>query len=55
MCLGARLNGNEVIDASDVHFYDLKIYSTALSDNEIIQNQVSATIYAELDNGENPS
>ena len=55
LCLGARLDGDDVISAADVHFYDLKVYSTSLSDNEITQNQVSATIYAELENGANPS
>lgn len=55
LCLGAHVDGDDVISAADVHFYDFKMYSTALSDNEIIQNYISANIYAELDNGENPS
>jgi hypothetical protein len=55
LCLGARIDGEDVISAADVHFYDLKVYSTSLSDNEITQNQVSATIYSELENGANPS
>lgn len=54
ICLGARVEGEEVISSANVHFYDFKIYSTALSDNEITQNYVSATIYSELANGASP-
>lgn len=55
LCLGARLQNGEVVSSAEVHFYDLKIYSSALSDNEITQNCVSAVIHSELDNGESPS
>jgi len=44
--LGGRVIGGEITDACSVHIYDFKGYSTALSDNEIIQNYISSTIYS---------
>jgi hypothetical protein len=46
MHVGGRVIGNEIYDACSVHMYDIKAYSTALSDNEIIQNYISSTIYS---------
>jgi len=44
--LGGRVINNEISNACSVQFYDVKGYSTALSDNEIIQNYISANIYS---------
>lgn len=55
MHMGGRVINGEVTDACSVHIYDFKGYSTALSDNEIIQNYISSTIYSQLNPNENPS
>jgi len=55
LCIGARLKNGEVVSSASVHVYDFKVYSSALSDNEIIQNYISSTIYSQLPNGESPS
>lgn len=47
--IGGRVIDNEIYDACSVHVYDVKGYSTALSDNEIIQNYISANIYSQLE------
>ena len=52
--LGGRVIGGEITDACSVHIYDFKGYSTALSDNEIIQNYISSTIYSQLGPNDNP-
>jgi hypothetical protein len=52
--IGGRIIEGEVYDACSVHVYDFKGYSTALSDNEIIQNYISSTIYSELEPNGNP-
>ena len=54
MHIGGRVVNGEVSDACSVHVYDFKAYSTALSDNEIIQNYISATIYSQLGPNDNP-
>ena len=54
MHIGGRVLGEEVTDACSVHMYDIKGYSTALSDNEIIQNYISSTIYSQLQPNANP-
>ena len=46
--IGGRVEGNEVYDSASLHLYDFKVYSSYLSDNEIIQNYVSSYIYSEL-------
>lgn len=46
--IGGRVINNIITDAASVHVYDFKVYSSALSDNEIIQNWISALIYSEL-------
>lgn len=52
--IGGRVIDGEIVDSCDVHVYDIKAYSTALSDNEIIQNYISSTIYSQLDPNVNP-
>jgi hypothetical protein len=52
--IGGRVINNEITDAASVHAYDVKAYSSALSDNEIIQNYVSSFIYSELNANSNP-
>ena len=52
--IGGRVIDGEVTDACSVHLYDFKAYSTSLSDNEIIQNYISSTIYSELYPNTNP-
>lgn len=52
--LGGRVVAGEITDAASVHIYDFKIYSSALSDNEIIQNYISSYIYSELGPNANP-
>lgn len=52
--LGGRVINGKVYDACAVHFYDFKGYSTALSDNEIIQNYISAYLYSQLEPSANP-
>lgn len=54
MHIGGRVINGEVTDACSVHMYDIKGYSTALSDNEIIQNYISSTIYSQLQPNANP-
>ena len=54
MHIGGRVINGEVTDACSVHIYDFKGYSTALSDNEIIQNYISSTIYSQLGPNDNP-
>jgi hypothetical protein len=46
--IGGRVVNGEISDPCSVHVYDIKAYSTALSDNEIIQNYISSTIYSQL-------
>ena len=53
--IGGRVINNEITDAASVHLYDLKVYSSALSDNEIVQNYISATIYSELGPNASPN
>ena len=55
MHIGGRIIDGEVSDACSVHVYDFKGYSTALSDNEIIQNYISSYIYSQLGPNENPN
>ena len=52
--IGGRVVDGEVTDSCSVHVYDIKAYSTALSDNEIIQNYISSTIYSQLEPNANP-
>lgn len=52
--IGGRVINGEIYDAASTHLYDFKVYSSALSDNEIIQNWASAYIYAELQPNANP-
>lgn len=52
--IGGRVIGDIIEDAASVHLYDFKVYSSALSDNEIIQNWISALIYSELGPNNNP-
>ena len=54
MHLGGRVINGSIENAASVHIYDIKAYSSALSDNEIIQNQVSSYIYSELGPNSNP-
>ena len=34
--IGGRVIDGEIYDACSVHVYDIKAYSTALSDNEVV-------------------
>lgn len=52
--IGGRVIDGEIYNACSVHVYDFKGYSTALSDNEIIQNYISSTIYSQLGPNDNP-
>ena len=52
--IGGRVINEEITDAASVHLYDLKAYSSALSDNEVIQNYISSYIYSELQPSASP-
>jgi len=52
--IGGRVVNEDIVDAASVHVYDFKVYSSALSDNEITQNWISALIYSELAPNSNP-
>jgi hypothetical protein len=46
--IGGRVINGEISDACSIHLYDFKVYTSALSDNEVIQNYISSYIYSEL-------
>lgn len=53
--IGGRVIDGIISDAASVHLYDFKVYSSAISDNEVIQNYISATIYSELQPNTTPN